>query len=98
MARKTLAPVVTHAETAPGGKRYCTVTRLPGAPPRRAGRTWPEGQSASADLTPAEIASIQADPRYRLEVLDEANDTEAVGTASQGPLPAPLGYGPSMAK
>jgi hypothetical protein len=45
------------------------VTRLPGAPARRAGRLWPEGESQAVDLTPAQLADIAADPLYRLEPL-----------------------------
>ena len=44
----------------------CTVTRLPGAPPRRAGMAWAIG-TVEADLTHAQIASLRSDPGYRCE-------------------------------
>jgi hypothetical protein len=71
MARKTAAPVAPrstapdHAEPGPA-LVFCLVTRLPGAPPRRAGRVWAEGET-HATLTEAEIALVAADPRYRIE-------------------------------
>jgi len=46
------------------------VTRLPGAPPRRAGLVWPLGETIAEGLTQAQAAAIAADPGYRLDVLD----------------------------
>ncbi|WP_295582273.1 hypothetical protein [uncultured Lamprocystis sp.] len=42
------------------------VTRLPGAPPRRAGRVWPVETPVNADLTAVQVALIAADPGYLL--------------------------------
>lgn len=47
------------------------VLRLPGAPPRRAGRAWPEGQVTDCALAPAQAQAIAADPGYRLEALPQ---------------------------
>jgi len=44
------------------------VTRSAGAPPRRAGRVWPVGETR-ADLSDAEVAAIAADPGYALSVV-----------------------------
>jgi hypothetical protein len=62
------------------------VTRLPGAPPRRAGRVWPVGVSA-VDLCAAEVAVIAADPGYLIV---------AVGTPTAvGPSAAAAAAGPA---
>ena len=44
------------------------VTRLPGAPPRRAGRVWPPGETV-AELSEAKVAALVADPGYRVVPL-----------------------------
>jgi len=49
------------------------VTRHPGAPPRRAGRTWPQGQTR-AELTDGQLAALQADPGYSVASASPAKD------------------------
>lgn len=49
-------------------RTVCLVTRLAGAPPRRAGRAWDLGETVT-DLTEEQMRSVRSDPRYRLEVL-----------------------------
>jgi len=49
------------------------VTRRPGAPPRRAGRTWPQGQTR-AELTAEQLAALQADPHYTVACASPAKD------------------------
>ncbi|WP_157818049.1 hypothetical protein [Candidatus Thiodictyon syntrophicum] len=57
------------------------VTRLPGAPPVRAGRTWPLGAS-EAYLTPAQAWTIAQDPGYRIGGMD-------LELAADPPAPSP---------
>lgn len=48
---------------------HLDVLRLPGAPPRRAGRSWPEGvlvRVAVDDLTDPQRTALERDPRYRV--------------------------------
>lgn len=47
------------------------VTRLPGAPRRRAGREWPEGETVTVALSVEEAAAIALDPGYTLVVAAE---------------------------
>lgn len=49
----------------------CVVTRLPGAPPRRAGRVWAVGETIAEGLTAEQMQQIAADPRYRIDALPE---------------------------
>lgn len=49
-------------------RKAYTVTRLSGAPQRRAGRIWSPGETI-AELTDAEAAIVRRDPLYRLEPL-----------------------------
>jgi hypothetical protein len=59
------------------------VTRLPGAPPRRAGLVWPLGETIAEGLTEAQAAAIALDPGYLLAVL------EVVAKAAIPASPAP---------
>lgn len=43
------------------------VTRLPDAPPRRAGREWPVGRTLITDPTERELSELRSDPGYRVE-------------------------------
>jgi hypothetical protein len=45
------------------------VTRLPGAPQRRAGLVWPEG-SELVSLSDEQVRQIAADPGYRIVAAD----------------------------
>jgi hypothetical protein len=45
------------------------VTRLPGAPPCRAGRPWAPGETRADDLSPAQLAALAADPGYRVAIV-----------------------------
>ena len=47
-----------------------SVTRRPGAPPRRAGREWPEGESTALDLDPATVEQLRADLGYAVALAD----------------------------
>lgn len=49
-------------------RKAYTVTRLSGAPQRRAGRIWALGEDF-AELTDAEAALVRRDPLYRIEPL-----------------------------
>lgn len=71
---------------------HLDVLRLPGAPPRRAGRTWPEGITVRvpvADLTDRQIAALWLDPGYRITHID-ARTGEPSATAPGLIQPAPV--------
>ena len=51
------------------GERY-RVTRLAGAPARRAGRVWEEDAPTVTDLSPAQVAALADDPRYLVVPLE----------------------------
>jgi len=40
------------------------VTRMPGAPPRRAGREWPAGEPVDCTPSAADLAALESDPGY----------------------------------
>lgn len=75
--------------------RY-TVTRLPGAPARRAGRAWALGETLALRLSPDQVAALAADPGYTIApVATGAGIAPAFGPPGAGPdedgpiLPAP---------
>ena len=65
------------------------VSRRPGAPPRRGGRAWPIGQTR-AELSPEQVATIAADPRYQIQRdAGDGADGSTVSPAQDGPAPRP---------
>lgn len=73
MARKpTLATSDPATQPAPAPAQY-VVTRLPGAPPRRAWRAWELGDTRvpAAELTQMQVSAIAADPLYRIAIATE---------------------------
>jgi hypothetical protein len=52
------------------------VTRMPGAPPRRAGREWAMGETR-AELDAAQVAALDDDPRYGVVPIGPAEPQPA---------------------
>lgn len=47
------------------------VTRGVGAPPRRGGREWAEGETLAEDLSAETLVALEADPRYAVVQIDQ---------------------------
>jgi hypothetical protein len=61
-----------------------TVTRSPSAPPRRAGRAWPVGETVS-ELSGAQVAAIEADPGYSVAPYSSMGVASAEKPAAGNP-------------
>jgi hypothetical protein len=70
-----------------------TVTRGPSAPPRRAGRAWPVGETV-AELTGAQVAAIAADPGYAIAPVSVSGGSGA----EKPPAGNPAGRGKTRAR